>query len=56
MITVVELLQEGNLIIARTFQPTPVCLAVAGIYWVISSLLVLVLRNIGRRPSHGRVA
>ncbi|PYE49387.1 amino acid ABC transporter permease [Deinococcus yavapaiensis] len=51
VITVVELLQEANLIIARTFQPTPLYLAVAVIYWIISSVLSLGLRRVEDRLS-----
>ncbi|WP_157463485.1 amino acid ABC transporter permease [Deinococcus pimensis] len=56
IITVVELLQEANLAIARTFRPTPLYLAVALIYWIISSVLAYALRGVERRLSRGVTA
>jgi cystine transport system permease protein len=56
IITVVELLQEANLAIARTFQPTPLYLTVALIYWVVSSVLAYALRGVENRLSRGVTA
>lgn len=56
IITVVELLQEANLAIARTFQPTPLYLTVALIYWVVSSVLAYALRGVEHRLSRGVTA
>lgn len=39
VITVVELLRSAQLVIARTFQPLPLYLAAALIYWVLSTAL-----------------
>ncbi|HEX2864185.1 MAG TPA: amino acid ABC transporter permease [Deinococcales bacterium] len=39
VITVVELLRSAQLVIARTFQPLPLYLAAAVIYWVLSTVL-----------------
>lgn len=42
VITVVELLQASTLIIARTFQPLPLYIEAAIIYWVINWLFGLI--------------
>ncbi|AFQ51157.1 ABC transporter permease [Burkholderia sp. A9] len=39
VITVTELLRSAQEVIATTFQPLPLYLAVAALYWVLSSLL-----------------
>ena len=39
VITVTELLRSAQEVIATTFQPLPLYLAAAALYWVLSSLL-----------------
>jgi len=39
VITVTELLRSTQEVIAATFQPLPLYLAAAAIYWVLSTLL-----------------
>lgn len=53
VITVVELLQSAQLVIARTFEPFGPYLAAALIYWAVSSLLEVVQRVLERRFARG---
>jgi len=53
VITVVELLQQSNLIVSRTFRPTPVYLTAGLLYWILSAGLALVLRRVEVRLSRG---
>lgn len=41
VITVTELLRSAQEVIATTFQPLPLYLAAAALYWVLSSLLAV---------------
>ncbi|MBU6488297.1 MAG: amino acid ABC transporter permease [Burkholderiales bacterium] len=55
VITVTELLRSAQEAIASTFQPLPLYLAAAAIYWVLSTLLASVQVHIEKRcamPSH----
>ncbi|SDC52703.1 amino acid ABC transporter membrane protein, PAAT family [Cupriavidus sp. YR651] len=51
VITVTELLRTAQEIIAATYQPLPLYLAVAAIYWVLSTGLSFVQRALERRLS-----
>lgn len=51
VITVTELLRTAQEIIAATYQPLPLYLAVAAIYWVLSTGLSIVQRALERRLS-----
>ncbi|MDF3839242.1 amino acid ABC transporter permease [Cupriavidus basilensis] len=51
VITVTELLRTAQEVIAATYQPLPLYLAVAGIYWVLSTVLAQVQRVLERRLS-----
>ncbi|WP_233833653.1 amino acid ABC transporter permease [Paraburkholderia sp. ZP32-5] len=55
VITVTELLRSAQEAIASTFQPLPLYLAAAAIYWVLSTLLARIQFRIEKRcamPSH----
>ncbi len=49
VITVTELLRSSQEIIASTFQPLPLYLSVAAIYWLLSTGLSWVQRRIEAR-------
>lgn len=51
VITVTELLRTAQEIIAATYQPLPLYLAVAAIYWVLSTALSFLQRGLERRLS-----
>jgi len=51
VITVTELLRTAQEVIAATYQPLPLYLAVAAIYWVLSTGLSMVQRVLERRLS-----
>lgn len=51
VITVTELLRTTQELIASTYQPLPLYLAAAAIYWVLSTLLAGVQRVLERRLS-----
>lgn len=51
VITVTELLQASTLIIARTFEPLPLYLAAAVIYWVINYAFGLVQKRLEQASS-----
>ncbi|MGO4327312.1 amino acid ABC transporter permease [Cupriavidus sp. 2TAF22] len=51
VITVTELLRTAQEVIAATYQPLPLYLAVAAIYWVLSTALSQVQRVLERRLS-----
>ncbi|CAG9179494.1 amino acid ABC transporter permease [Cupriavidus pampae] len=51
VITVTELLRTAQEIIAATYQPLPLYLAVAAIYWVLSTGLSFLQRGLERRLS-----
>ncbi|WP_423196310.1 MULTISPECIES: amino acid ABC transporter permease [unclassified Cupriavidus] len=51
VITVTELLRTAQEIIAATYQPLPLYLAVAVIYWVLSTGLSVLQRGLERRLS-----
>ncbi|GLU31590.1 amino acid ABC transporter permease [Trinickia caryophylli] len=55
VITVTELLRSAQEVIATTFQPLPLYLAAAALYWVLSSLLAAVQNRLeGRLALQGR--
>ncbi|GAB3628153.1 L-cystine transport system permease protein YecS [Pandoraea terrae] len=49
VITVTELLRSAQEVIATTFQPLPLYLAAAALYWVLSSLLSVVQHRLEGR-------
>jgi cystine transport system permease protein len=49
VITVTELLRSAQEVIAATYQPLPLYLAAAFVYWVLCSVLELVQRRVERR-------
>ena len=49
VITVTELLRSAQEVIAATYQPLPLYLAAAFVYWVLCSVLELVQRRFERR-------
>ncbi|MGU7775632.1 amino acid ABC transporter permease [Burkholderia sp. MR1-5-21] len=49
VITVTELLRSAQEVIATTFQPLPLYLAAAALYWVLSSLLAVVQNRLEGR-------
>ncbi|MGH8830266.1 MAG: amino acid ABC transporter permease [Polaromonas sp.] len=49
VITVTELLRSAQEVIAATFQPLPLYLAAAAIYWVLSTALAWVQRSVEQR-------
>ena len=49
VITVTELLRSAQEVIATTFQPLPLYLGAAAIYWVLCTLLEWVQRRFERR-------
>ncbi|KJK23744.1 ABC transporter permease [Burkholderiaceae bacterium 16] len=51
VITVTELLRTAQEVIAATYQPLPLYLAVAAIYWMLSTALSQVQRRLERRLS-----
>lgn len=51
VITVTELLRTAQEVIAATYQPLPLYLAVAAIYWLLSTVLSHVQRLLERRLS-----
>jgi len=51
VITVTELLRTAQEVIAATYQPLPLYLAVAAIYWVLSTVLSQAQRLLERRLS-----
>lgn len=51
VITVTELLRTAQEIIAATYQPLPLYLAVAAIYWVLSTVLSMAQRKLESRLS-----
>ncbi|QOT77345.1 amino acid ABC transporter permease [Cupriavidus basilensis] len=51
VITVTELLRTAQEVIAATYQPLPLYLAVAAIYWMLSTALAHVQRLLERRLS-----
>lgn len=51
VITVTELLQASTLIIARTFQPLPIYLTAAVIYWIINYAFGLVQKRLENASS-----
>jgi cystine transport system permease protein len=51
VITVTELLRSTQEVIAATFQPLPLYLAAAAIYWVLSTALEALQRRVERRMS-----
>lgn len=53
VITVTELLRTAQLIVARTFEPFGPYLAVALMYWALSSIFALLQHRLERRLSRG---
>ncbi|MCY0858074.1 amino acid ABC transporter permease [Cupriavidus sp. D39] len=51
VITVTELLRTAQEVIAATYQPLPLYVAVAAIYWMLSTALAQVQRKLERRLS-----
>ncbi|GAB7543640.1 amino acid ABC transporter permease [Cupriavidus sp. CuC1] len=51
VITVTELLRTAQEVIAATYQPLPLYVAVAAIYWMLSTALAQVQRELERRLS-----
>jgi cystine transport system permease protein len=49
VITVTELLRSAQEVIAATFQPLPLYLGVAAVYWVLCTALELLQRWFERR-------
>jgi cystine transport system permease protein len=54
VITVVELLRSAQLVIARTFQPLPLYLTAAAIYWVLSAAFTVVQHRVEARLERAR--